>query len=284
MAHYQAGRCKEALVAFEEVVKARPAPGVLRKVAECRTKLAQWKEAQQAWRAYLALDSIADRSEASGELVKVEAAQAQAQARKAPPPAELPASLDHTPLMSIRAGNAPVLMARVAQGKAVPRLRARLAGLQGFASFQFEPAKGSSDLFAAQLPAVSEPFDYFVELVDESGRAAAFAGSATQPFHVSLKDSPTEVAASSSTQPKSGVARTLGVALGVLGGAAASIGVLLTVSSQDKLGQYRAADQKDVYQEVRFDEAKSAVTESQVGLALLGAGLLCAGIGFTVAF
>ncbi|MFZ5471391.1 MAG: tetratricopeptide repeat protein [Myxococcota bacterium] len=319
MGHYQAGRCREALVAFEDAAKVRRSSGLLRRIAECRQKLGELVPAREAWRQYLADKSIPDRETAQKELSQVEAAiaeeekaaraQAQEKARLeaeekarqeaearakavASPPSTPRASFDHRPLQVVPRGETPVLKVRVtAEGVvASPALHVRLPGMEGYSAFRLEPVEGTPGLFTARLPpAHGEGFDYFLTLADDTGQVLMAMGSAGEPLHVVVSGAVTvsPVAVSAPAPAEGGkwsMGRSVGVAAGVVGVAAVVAGAVMAVSAQDTLANYRQGQKPDQFQEVTEQDARSAVARSHVALVLLGGGAGAAGLGFVLAF
>jgi tetratricopeptide (TPR) repeat protein len=80
MVHYRAGRYAEALAAFESAYGLNPAPGILRRIADCRERLGDLAGAQRALSEYLSTPGNPERSAVQADLDRVRRARAAAEA------------------------------------------------------------------------------------------------------------------------------------------------------------------------------------------------------------
>src|SRR5690349_20805160 len=64
MARYRAGNCSEALPLFEEAYRLRPAPALLKKIADCRERAGDLAGARAALSTYLANPNLETDAEA----------------------------------------------------------------------------------------------------------------------------------------------------------------------------------------------------------------------------
>ncbi|MHB8879212.1 MAG: hypothetical protein ACYC8T_36395 [Myxococcaceae bacterium] len=219
-------------------------------------------------------------------------AEAQAKASQTPPAA--PPTLDHRPLVTVRRGEPVLLRVRVTAptGRAVvPAAFLRVPGVGGYSRMKLEHELALPELWSAKLPASysNEPFDYYVELLDETGQPLARVGSAAEPMKVSPAQPPSPLSAaaapSAAIESESGRGtRTFAMVTATLAGAALLAGGFATVTSRNTLSQYDDGRRRDNYQEISQGRAREAEKTSQLGAALLGGGGALLGLSVFLVF
>ncbi len=310
------GKCGEAVLAFEEAQRIKPSSALLRRISECREKLGQLPEAKDALVKYLGDRSAPDREVVARELGRLEAKlehqQTQAaipaevaveppakveEAAKPPPvaavvtPEGVP-TLDHRPLTTTVPGVPVPLRVRVnavAGRSPVPAAYVRVAGISGFGKVTLEQDAVLPEVWTAKLPAQfsNEPFDYYLELLDEAGRPLARLGSSADPIKVTpvvLASPPAPVAMRESKTGPGGAARTFSVITATLAGAALLTGTVVSLNARSTLREYQDGQGPNQNQNVTAGQAESAVKNSQLGALVLGGGGLFLGLAIMAAY
>ncbi len=100
--------------------------------------------------------------------------------------------IDHQPTARAARGQPLEIQARITSvsGKAIyePTVLVRVAGISGFSRVSMHRVAGSSDVYAAEVPAAltTGDFDYYIEAFDEDGNGPGRAGTPEYPLHVAV--------------------------------------------------------------------------------------------------